>query len=318
MFDLKQKHILVTGGSGFLGTQIVKKLISRGVLESDIIAPRKKDYDLRRREICDNLTKGIDVVIHAAGTVGGVAFNREHPAVAFYDNAVMSLNLIDSSYRAGVQKFVGIGTVCEYPKFSPIPFKEDDLWNGYPEETNAAYGLAKKMMLIQSQAYRAEYGFNAVHLLLTNLYGPGDNFDAKNSHALVALVRKTVEAATKGEKFIEVWGKGKATREFLYVEDAAEAIVLAAEKYNGANPVNIGSGEEISIKALAELIMKLINFQGEIKWDPSKPDGQPRRSLDVSRAQKEFGFKAKTPLDVGLRKTIEWWQSEGVKKYNLL
>ncbi len=200
-----------------------------------------------------------------------------------------------------------MGSVCEYPKLTPVPFREEELWNGYPEETNAAYGLAKKMMLVQSQAYRAEYGFNAVHLLLTNLYGPGDNFDPKNSHALVALVRKTVEAADKGEKFIEVWGTGKATREFLYVGDAAEAIVLAAERYDGGEPVNVGSGEEISIKALAELIMKLTNFPGEIKWDSSKPDGQPRRSLDVSKAEKEFGFKARMPFEEGLQKTIDWY-----------
>ncbi len=305
--DLKDKKILLTGAGGFLGGAVFKNLTARGVPEANIITPRIKDYDLRKREVCDELTKGIDVVLHIAGTVGGVGFNRDHPAIVFYDNAAMALNMIDSSYRAGVKKFVGVGTVCEYPKLTPIPFREEELWNGYPEDTNAPYGLAKKMMLVQSRAYRAEYGFNAVHLLLTNLYGPGDNFDPKNSHALAALVKKTVEAAENGDKFIDVWGTGKATREFLYVDDAAEAVVLAAEKYDGADPVNVGNGEEISIKSMTETIMRLTNFKGEIKWDASKPDGQPRRMLDVSRAEKEFGFSAKTSFETGVQKTIDWY-----------
>jgi len=307
--ELKGKKILLTGSGGFLGKEIYKKLVARGVPEADITAPRKKDYDLRDRKICDGLTKGIDIVIHAAGTVGGIGFNKEHPAEAFYDNAVMGLNLIDSSYRSGAQKFVGVGTVCEYPKFSPVPFKEDDLWNGYPEETNAPYGLAKKMMLVGTQAYRQQYGFNGIHLLMINLYGPGDSFDEKNSHVIAALVKKFSDAVREGKPFVEVWGTGSASRDFLYVEDAAEAIVLSAENYDKPEPVNIGSGKEIFIKDLAETIKKLTGFTGELRWDSSKPDGQPRRGLDVTLAKKEFGFKASTDFETGLKKTIDWYNS---------
>ncbi|MBI4085280.1 MAG: GDP-L-fucose synthase [Candidatus Liptonbacteria bacterium] len=307
MFSLKDKKILLTGGWGFLGSVVKDTLLERGVEEKNIYAPRSTEMDLRKADDCRKVVSGCEAVIHVAGTVGGVGFNIEHPAMAFYDNAAMSLNLLEASRLEGVKKFVGVGSVCEYPKLTPVPFREDDLWSGYPEETNAAYGLAKKMMLVQSQAYRAEYGFNAVHLLFTNLYGPGDNFDLKNSHVLVALVRKAVEAAERGDKFIDVWGTGKATRDFLYVDDAAEAIVLAAEKYDGGEPVNAGSGREISIKELAELIMRLVKFNGELKWDTSKPDGQPRRMLDISRAKNEFGFEAKMALEEGLKRTIDWY-----------
>lgn len=298
---------MVTGGAGFLGSAVVKKLLSKGVSRDKIVVPRREDADLRDRNVCDNLTRGTDIVVHVAGTVGGIGFNKNHPAEAFYDNAAMAVNLIDSSYRAGVQKFAGVGTVCEYPKFAAVPFKEEDLWNGYPEETNAPYGLAKKMMLVQSQAYRRQYGFNAIHLLMINLYGPGDNFDPENSHVIAALVKKFCDAAKEGKNYVEVWGTGKATREFLYVDDAAEGIVLAAENYDGAEPVNLGSGMEMSIKELAELIKKLSGFSGELRWDVSRPDGQPRRRLDVFRAEKEFGFRAKTDLETGLREMIEWY-----------
>ncbi len=311
--DLKEKKILLTGGAGFLGGAVFKKLVERGVAESDIFIPRIETHDLRDRKVCDELTKSVDVVIHIAGTVGGIGFNKEHPAEAFYDNAAMAVNLIDSSYRAGVKKFVGIGTVCEYPKFSPVPFKEDDLWNGYPEETNAPYGLAKKMMLVQSQAYREQYGFNAVHLLMINLYGPGDSFDEKNSHVIAALIKKFCDAVRENKPHVEVWGTGSASRDFLYVGDAAEAIVLATEKYDKPEPANVGSGREIFIKDLAETIKRLTGFTGELRWDSSKPDGQPRRSLDVSRAEKEFGFKAKTDFEVGLKNTIDWY-NENWKK----
>ena len=307
--ELKDKKILLTGPAGFLGKQVYKKLISHGVSEANIIAPEKETGDLRNREVCDQLTKGIDVVIHVAGTVGGIGFNKEHPAEAFYDNAIMALNLIDSSYRAGVKKFVGIGTVCEYPKFSPVPFKEDDLWNGYPEETNASYGLAKKMMLVGTQAYRQQYGFNGVHLLMINLYGTGDSFDTANSHVIAALVKKFCDAVRENKPYVEVWGTGSASRDFLYVEDAAEAIVLATENYDKPEPVNIGSGKEVFIKDLAETIKKLTGFAGELRWDSTKPDGQPRRGLDVTRAEKEFGFKSMTDFETGLKNTIDWYNA---------
>ncbi|MEK7546607.1 MAG: GDP-L-fucose synthase [Patescibacteria group bacterium] len=307
--DLKDKKILLTGAAGFLGKQVYKKLVTRGVLETNIAAPNKETSDLRDREVCDRLTNGIDVVIHVAGTVGGIGFNKEHPAEAFYDNAAMALNLIDSSYRAGVKKFVGVGTVCEYPKFSPVPFKEDDLWNGYPEETNAPYGLAKKMMLVGTQAYRQQYGFNGVHLLMINLYGPGDSFDTANSHVIAALVKKFCDAVRENKPYVEVWGTGSASRDFLYVEDAAEGIVLAAENYDKPEPINIGSGKEIFIKDLAETIKKLAGFTGELRWDSTKPDGQPRRGLDVTRAEKEFGFKSMTDFETGLKNTIDWYNA---------
>lgn len=305
--DLKNKKILLTGGRGFLGKVVLKTLLSRGIPETNITIPDKGKHDLRLREVCDRLTKGIDIVIHVAGTVGGIGFNKEHPAEAFYDNAVMALNLIDSSCRAGAEKFVGIGTVCEYPKFTPVPFKEDDLWNGYPEETNAPYGIAKKTMLVGTQAYRQQYGFNGVHLLMINLYGPGDSFDVANSHVIAALVKKFCDAVREKKPYVDVWGTGNVSRDFLYVGDAAEGIVLAAENYDKPEPVNIGSGREIYIKDLAETIKRISGFTGELRWDSSKPDGQPRRGLDVSRAEKEFGFRAKTDFETGLKNTIDWY-----------
>ncbi|MEK7536911.1 MAG: GDP-L-fucose synthase [Patescibacteria group bacterium] len=304
---LSSSKILLTGGAGFLGSQVYKKLIERGVKPKNILIPRSKNLDLRNFENSQKAVKNKDLVIHIAGTVGGIGFNREHPARAFYNNAAMALNLIEASCRTGVQKFVGIGSVCAYPKFTPVPFKETNLWDGYPEETNASYGLAKKFMMVQSQAYAQEYGFPAIHLLMVNLYGPRDNFDPKSSHVIPALIKKIHEAKTKNSKFIEVWGTGKASREFLYVEDAAEAIVLATERYEKPEPVNLGSGMEITIKDLVKLICKLMNYKGQIKWDKTKPDGQPRRALDVSLAKKEFGFKAKTSFEKGLKKTVDWY-----------
>jgi GDP-L-fucose synthase len=305
---LNGKKILVTGGAGFLGTRIISHLVAHGAEKENIVVPRSRDYDLRRQDVCEKVVQGMDVVIHAAATVGGIGFNKEHPGTAFYDNAAMALNIVDASYRAGVKKFVGIGTVCSYPKFAPIPFREEDVWNGYPEETNAPYGLAKKIMLNEGQAYHQEYGFDAIHLLMVNLYGPGDNFNPASSHVIPALIKKIVEAKKAGAAFIEAWGTGTPTREFLYVEDAAEGIVLATEKYDKPEPVNLGSGMEISIKVLTELICRLVGYQGEIRWDPSKPDGQPRRALDVSRAEREFGFRATTSFEEGLAHTVEEYQ----------
>lgn len=291
-----------------MGGYVVRKLVKRGVNKNNILIPRSQKHDLRKRSVCDQLVKDIDIVIHLAAKVGGIQFNREHSAEVFYDNAAMALNLLDAAYQAGVEKFVGIGSVCSYPKFTPQPFREKNLWNGYPEESNAPYGLAKKMMLVQSQAYNAQYGFNAVHLLLVNLYGPGDNFNPESSHVIAALIKKVYEAKKQNKKYLEAWGTGKATREFLYAEDAAEGIVLAAEKYNKPEPVNIGSGMEVSIKKLIQMICHLMNYKNEILWDTSKPDGQPRRILDTSKAKKEFGFTAKTELVSGLKKTIKWYE----------
>lgn len=308
MTNLKGKNILLTGGNGFLGKHVFEKLISRGASPKRIFIPRSKEYDLRDFKTCQKLMKSRDIVIHLAALVGGIGFNRKHAGRAFYDNASMALNLLESFRQAGGRKFVGIGSVCSYPKVLPAPFLEKDLWSGYPEETNAPYGLAKKMMLVQSQAYHQEYGTNAIHLLMVNLYGPGDNFDPENSHVMPALIEKVVQAQKNKQKFIEVWGTGKATREFLYVEDAAEAIVAATEKYDSIEPVNIGSGQEVSIKELVNLICRLTGFKGEIRWDTTRLDGQPRRVLNVSQAKKEFGFKAKTNLKTGLKKTINWYK----------
>ena len=304
----KNKKVLVTGGAGFLGSFLVEKLKERGVNEDDLMIPRSKDMDLRRWENCVGVVKDIDIVIHLAARVGGIGFSRNHPAILFYDNAIMGLQLIEAARQENIEKFVAIGSVCAYPKFVSIPFKEEDLWNGYPEETNAAYGLSKKMMLVQTQAYREEYGFNGVHLLLVNMYGPYDDFNLETSHVIPALIRKFTEAVENNKKEVEVWGTGKASREFIYVEDAAEGIILAAEKYNKPEPVNIGTGFEIEIKDLVELIAELTGFQGKIKWDTSKPDGQPRRCLDTTKAEKEFGFKAKTYFREGLERTIEWYK----------
>jgi GDP-L-fucose synthase len=312
--NLKNKKILVTGGAGFLGSFVVEELIKRGVPKKNIVIPRSKIHDLRKMEVAEKILEGIDVVIHLAGKVGGIGFNREHPGQLFYDNLIMGVHLMEEARKKNVKKFVAVGTICAYPKFTSTPFKEKDLWHGYPEETNAPYGLAKKMLLVQSQAYRQEYGFNSIYLLPVNLYGPGDNFNPSSSHVIPALIKKVLEAKDKNVDFVEVWGSGKATREFLYVEDAAEAIVMATEKYDGHEPVNIGSGMEISIKELVKTICNIVGYKGKIKWDKTKPDGQPKRRLDVSRAEKEFGFKAKTNFEKGLKKKIDWYLKNREKK----
>jgi len=301
----RNKHLCVTGGAGFLGSHLVNALREHGA--SDISVVRSKDYDLRDFAAIQRMLKDIspDVVIHLAARVGGIGANLAHPAEFFYDNLTMGVQLLHESWRAKVGKFVAIGTVCAYPKFTPVPFREEDLWNGYPEETNAPYGLAKKMLLVQSQAYRAQYGFSSIYLLPVNLYGPGDNFELESSHVIPALIRKCVEAKERGENKIVVWGTGRPSREFLYVDDAAQAIVLATERYDDSQPVNLGSGTEIAIKDLVHVIARLTGFNGEVVFDPSKPDGQPRRSLDTRKAEKLFGFRAKTLLEEGLTKTIE-------------
>lgn len=308
--DLSTQKILLTGGAGFLGSYVLGELLKNGCPGRNIFIPRSKDYDLRQLENCRRVVEGQDVVVHLAAKVGGIGFNRERPGEQFYDNLLMGVQLMEEARKAGVGKFVAIGTVCAYPKLTPVPFKEEGLWKGYPEETNAPYGLAKKMLLVQAQAYRQQYGLNAVYLLPVNLYGPGDNFDPQSSHVIPALIKKAYEAKLKGLDKIEVWGTGKASREFLYVEDAARAIVLATRKYNKPDPVNIGSGMEITIKELANLIRDLVGFEGKIVWDASKPDGQPRRCLDTSRAFKEFGFKARVPFERGLRETVGWYEKE--------
>lgn len=307
MFPLKEKKIVVTGGAGFLGTHLYDTLIRRGVSKERIFVPRFPEYDLRKREDCERIVKNQDAVLHLAGHVGGIGYSRQHPGELFYDNLVMGVEMLEASRKANIEKFVAVGSVCSYPKLISVPAREEDLWNGYPEETNAAYGLAKKMLLVGAQAYHDQYGFNAIALIQVNLYGPGDNFDPVSSHVIPALIRKVFEAKSAGQDFLDVWGTGSASREFLYVEDAAEGIVLALENYNKPDPVNLGSGTEISIKDLVKKITSIADFRGEIRWDPSKPDGQPRRLFDVSRAKKEFGFQAKTTFDDGLRKTIEWY-----------
>ncbi len=308
--QLKNKKILVTGGAGFLGSFVVESLLARGVLKKNIFIPRSKTVDLRARAACEKEVQGINIIIHLAAKVGGIGANREKPGEFFYDNLMMGVQLMESARHAGVEKFVAVGSICAYPKHTPVPFKEDDLWNGYPEETNAPYGLAKKMLLVQAQAYRQQYDFNAIYLLPVNLYGPGDNFNPDSSHVIPALIKKVADAKRARKKYIAVWGTGKATREFLFVEDAAEAIVLATEKYDKPEPVNIGSGTEISIKDLAKTICRLMEFKGEIRWDKTKPDGQPRRLLDVSCAKREFGFRAQTHFEEGLIKTIDWHKAE--------
>lgn len=297
--------VLVTGGSGFLGTHVCAALRARPWC-GEVVAPRQAEVDLRDHGAVAAMYKRLkpDMVIHLAGVVGGIGANRAHPAEFFYDNLMMGVQTMHEAYRHGVKKFVAIGTICAYPKFTPAPFKEDDLWNGYPEETNAPYGLAKKMLLVQAQTYRQQYGFDAIYLLPVNLYGPGDNYHPENSHVIPALIRKFIEAAERGDRDVTLWGDGSPTREFLYVEDAAEGIALAAEKYGKPDPVNLGSGREIRIKDLATLIAEETGFTGAIRWDVSKPNGQPVRCLDVSRAKKEFGFAAKTDFREGLRKTI--------------
>lgn len=310
----QDKRVIVTGGAGFLGSYVVDALRSRGARE--VIVPRSADYDLRdltavRRLLQDTADPEsgapVDMVIHLAAVVGGIGANRARPAEFFYDNLMMGTQLLHESYRAGVPKFVAVGTVCAYPKFAPVPFREDDLWNGYPEETNAPYGLAKKMMLVQSQTYRDQYDYNSIFLLPVNLYGPGDNFDLETSHVIPALIRKSLEAKARGDHQLVAWGDGSPTREFLYAGDAAEGILLAAERYNESQPVNIGSSFEIRIKDLLELIVELTGYEGEIVWDTSKPNGQPRRKLDVSRARDLFGFESTTSFADGLRETIAWY-----------
>ena len=306
--DLATKRICVTGGAGFLGTHLIRRLTEHGAKE--IFVPQFPEYDLvREADIIRMIdTAKPDIIIHLAAKVGGIGANREKPGEFFYDNLMMGVQLIHQSWLKGVEKFVAIGTICAYPKYTPIPFKEEDLWNGYPEETNAPYGLAKKMLLVQSQAYREQYGYNSIFLLPVNLYGPRDNFNPASSHVIPALIKKCVEARNAGASEIVVWGTGNASREFLYVADCAEAIVLAAERYDGAEPVNVGAGFEIKIKDLVPLVAKLTGFQGKIVWDATKPDGQPRRMLDTSRAEKFFGFKAQVGFEQGLRETIAWYE----------
>ena len=306
--SLSERRFLVTGGTGFLGSHVIGELRKKGC--RNVFAVGRGDYDLVDIDQVRKMYRDLapDVVLHLAGKVGGIGANRAHPANLFYENIMMGVQVMEEGRRRGVDKFLTVGTVCAYPKFTPVPFRESDLWNGYPEETNAPYGLAKKMLLVQSQAYRQQYGFNAVYLLMVNLYGPGDNFDPETSHVIPALIKKCCDAAAKGERSISVWGTGNPSREFLYVGDAARAIVLAAEKYNKDDPVNIGSGFEITIRDLVALIARLTGFQGTIEWDTSRPDGQPRRCLDTARAEKEFGFRASTAFAAGLKKTIEWYR----------
>ena len=313
MIDWQARRVMVTGGGGFLGQAVVHRLRAAGA--EQIFVPRSAEYDLRTREgVRRALTDGgADLVIHLAAVVGGIGANRENPGRFFYENAIMGIQLIEEARLAGVAKFVTIGTVCSYPKFTPVPFHEAELWNGYPEETNAPYGLAKKMLLVQGQAYREQYGMNAIYLIPVNLYGPGDNFDPGSSHVIPALIKKCVDARDSDAPFIEAWGSGAVTREFLYVDDAADGIVLAAERYDDGEPVNLGVGHEISVRDLVTTIAELTGYHGEVRWNTSQPDGQPRRALDTSRAAELFGFVARTPFAVGLQRTIEWYQAQRTK-----
>lgn len=314
MVNLKNKKIMVTGGAGFLGGYVVAQLKAKGC--KDIFVPLIEDYDLTKEDVVIDLfkKKRFDIIIHLAAVVGGIGANRENPGKFFYDNLIMGVILMEQARLSGVEKFTAIGTICCYPKFTPVPFKEENLWDGYPEETNAPYGLAKKMLLVQSQAYRQQYGFNSIFLMPLNLYGPGDNFDPKSSHVIPALIKKCFDAIDNKEDKIVGWGTGKATRGFLYAEDCAQAIILATERYSKSEPVNIGSDFEISIKDLIKLIAKISGFKGKIEWDTSMPDGQPRRCLDTSRAYKEFGFKAKVNFEQGLKKTIDWYKQIRYRK----
>jgi GDP-L-fucose synthase len=310
--DFPFKRIVVTGGNGFLGRHLIEKL--RDCARVEIFVPRSREYDLVKAADVERLLEDSrpEMVIHLAAVVGGIGANQKNPGRYFYENLMMGTQLIEQSRLRGVKKLVALGTVCAYPKFTPVPFSEDDLWNGYPEETNAPYGLAKKMMLVQSQSYREQYGFNSIFLLPANLYGPGDNFDLETSHVIPALIRKCVEARREGRGFIEVWGSGDASREFLYVEDCAEGILRAARDYDESPPVNLGTGREVTIRELVQAIARLTRFNGEIRWQPSKPDGQPRRCLDVSRALEKFGFRARMSLEEGLRRTVDWYE-DGIK-----
>jgi GDP-L-fucose synthase len=309
--SLAGASVLVTGGNGFLGRQVIAALKSRNV--ERLHAPRSREYDLRERDAVAACLRDLEptMVIHLAAVVGGIGANSENPGRFFYDNAIMGIELMEQARLAGVEKFVQVGTVCSYPKFAPAPFREESLWDGYPEETNAPYGLAKKMLLVQAQAYRQQYGFNTIYLIPVNLYGPGDNFDPNSSHVIPALIRKFTEAAERGDEEVVAWGTGSASREFLYVTDAAEGIVLAADRYDGDAPVNLGTGREVTIRELTEVIARLSGFHGHVRWDTSKPDGQPRRMLDTSRAKALFGFEAAMPFEEGLRRTIDWYKTEG-------
>ena len=305
---MKNQRITITGGKGFLGRHLIRKLQEKGYQNLSIAD--LPEYNLVRLDDVHRLYEDLkpDIVLHLAAKVGGIGFNQENPGALFHDNIMMGIQLLHEGYLRKIDKFVALGTICAYPKFTPVPFKEEDIWNGYPEETNAPYGLAKKMMLVQSQAYRQQYGFNSIFLLPVNLYGPGDNFDPKSSHVIPALIKKCIDAIINREDEIVVWGTGKATREFFYVEDATEAIILATEKYNKSDPVNIGAGFEISIRNLVDLVVELTGYKGEVTWDETKPDGQPRRMLDTTKAYQKFGFKAKTDLREGLKKTIDWYR----------
>ena len=305
--ELQDKKILITGGAGFLGSHVVSELLKNKVPKKNIFTPRSKTTDLREKNNCKKVVSGMDIVIHLAGNVGGIGKNQRLPGTLFYDNLTMGVNLIHEAMLANIKKVVIIGTICAYPKYTPVPFKEENLWTGYPEETNAPYGLAKKMLLVQSQAYRSEYEFNSIYLLPVNLYGPGDNFNPDSSHVIPALIKKIHDAIKNKKTYVEIWGDGSPTREFLYVEDAAKAIILATKKYNSSDPINLGGGIEISIRDLVILLSKLMHYKGDILWDTTKPNGQPRRCLDTSKAQEAFGFKAKTPFEAGLKQTIMWY-----------
>ncbi|MGM0879647.1 MAG: GDP-L-fucose synthase family protein [Bacillota bacterium] len=306
--DLREKRIVVTGGAGFLGKYVVSQLLEQNY--KHVFVPRSREFDLRREQDITRMLEAYkpEVIIHLAAVVGGIGANQKHPGKFFYDNLIMGVQLMEQSRCFGIEKFTAIGTICSYPKHTPVPFLESELWNGYPEETNAPYGLAKKMLLVQSEAYRQEYGFNSIYLLPVNLYGPGDNFDLETSHVIPAIIKKFIDAKKKGENRIVLWGTGSITREFIYVEDAAQAIIKATQNYNRSEPVNIGSGQEISIRELAETIKRLTGFQGDIVWDDSKPDGQPRRRLDTHKAKAYFDFEANTDLLTGLKKTIQWYR----------
>lgn len=309
MLNLAEKRIVVTGGAGFLGHQVVEQLCQAGANLEKITIPRSRDRDLRVLENCQQVVEQQDIVIHLAAHVGGIGLNREKPAELFYDNLMMGTQLIHSAYQAGVEKFVCVGTICAYPKFTPVPFREDDLWNGYPEETNAPYGIAKKALLVQLQSYRQQYGFNGIYLLPVNLYGPEDNFDTRSSHVIPALIRKVYEAQQAEAKTLPVWGDGSPTREFLYSTDAARGIVMATQNYSDPEPVNLGTNYEISIRDLVELICELMEFKGEIVWETDKPNGQPRRCLDTNRAKEAFGFTAQMGFREGLKNTIDWYRA---------
>ncbi|NBD33888.1 MAG: NAD-dependent epimerase/dehydratase family protein [Cyanobacteria bacterium] len=309
MLDLKEKRIVVTGGAGFLGRQVIEQLCQAGAQRKKITVPRSRDQDLRDFQNCQKVAADQDIIIHLAAHVGGIGLNREKPAELFYDNLMMGAQLIHAAYQASVEKFVCVGTICAYPKFTPVPFHEDDLWHGYPEETNAPYGIAKKALLVQLQAYRQQYGWNGIYLLPVNLYGPEDNFNPESSHVIPALIRKVHQAQQKGETTLPVWGDGSPTREFLYSTDAARGIVMATQHYDDPDPVNLGTNEEVPIKDLVELICELMDFQGEIIWETDKPNGQPRRCLDTQRARERFGFTAQTEFKQGLKNTIDWYRA---------